>query len=146
MSDRLKQANALAKQAFACELGSARAQADVEAAYVRVWAKLEAQVGAIVGLVGYRALVGSSVAVTRERFPWLEPAPAMLRGAEQTKSILRCITAADPGEAEACNLALLTNVLALLCRFIGDDLVKTLLQRTWGDGKQGPRDPEPEGR
>ncbi len=96
----------------------------------RVTTKLSAGMTLLVSSDGYRALLGRALFLARAEYPVLDgvrvgTAGVYLEGLRET------------GGAYDALVALLAHVIALLARFIGDDLTGNLIRQRWPDAPLG---------
>lgn len=96
----------------------------------RVATKLSAGMTLLVSSDGYRALLGRALYLARAEYPVLEgfrvgTSDVYLAGLRETDA------------AHDALVAFLAHVIALLARFIGDDLTGNLIRQRWPDAPLG---------
>jgi hypothetical protein len=90
-----------------------------------------------VGPDGCHALFARALAETRPQYPALEKIQLRPRSEPYIEGIADSIMArGDPETAEALE-SMLTRLVELLGRLIGDDMAGKLIDRTFGDSEQG---------
>lgn len=107
----------------------ANARTPLEAAQ-RVTTKLASGMTVLVSSDGYRALLGRALYLARAEYPVLEgvvvgTSDVYLKGLRAT------------GAGHDALVAFLAHVIALLARFIGDDLTEKLIRQRWPDAPPG---------
>lgn len=101
----------------------------------RVTTKLSAGVTLLVSSDGYRALLGRALFLARAEYDVLD-------GVRVGTSDFSIEGLRETGTAHEALVAFLAHVIALLARFIGDDLTGKLIRQRWPDaplGASGPR-------
>lgn len=101
----------------------------------RVTTKLSAGITLLVSSDGYRALLGRALFLARAEY-------SVLDGVRVGASDFSLEGLRETGAAYEGLVAFLAHVIALLARFIGDDLTAKLIRRSWPDaplGASGPR-------
>ena len=101
----------------------------VEAAQ-RVTTKLSAGMTLLVSSDGYRALLGRALYLARAEHPVLD-------GFRVGRSEVYLEGLRETGAAYDALVAFLAQVIALLARFIGDDLTSNLIRQRWPDAPLG---------
>jgi hypothetical protein len=93
-----------------------------------------------VGHDGCHALFARALAETRPQYPALEKIQLRPRSELYIEGVADSImTSGDPATAEALE-SMLTRLVELLGRLIGDDMAGKLIDRTFGDPQQGSDD------
>jgi hypothetical protein len=125
----------LARWLLAHEMeGRPNAQTPLEGSQ-RVTTKLSAGITLLVSSDGYRALLGRALFLARAEY-------GVLDGVRVGASDFSLEGLPETGAAYEALVAFLAHVIALLARFIGDDLTAKLIRRSWPDaplGASGPR-------
>lgn len=106
--------------------GSAGGADECVTAAGRVYDKLQAQLGPLVGAAGVQALLVRSVKLTREEFSFLEV--DVLKGSTKLRASLQ---AQDPAVVTESAAALFATFFALLTTFIGERLTTQALRSAW---------------
>ncbi len=126
-SEKLELARALLSAESGAEATSSAA--NVAAAVDRIWVDLARHFARLIGDTGVHAVLERTISIASARWPWLivprEPldsGPRSLRGAFEGQTVATAVAAFDD---------LITTFIALLGRFIGDELVKRLLAEAW---------------
>jgi hypothetical protein len=94
--------------------------------------KLSAHFANLIGSAGMHALFDRSLALVRVEYPWLAAAIAAPTESRWTR-LQVCMDAQDPAVANEAAVELVATLLALVGRFIGDELVARLLTEIWPD-------------
>ena len=92
--------------------------------------KLSAGMILLVSSAGYRALLGRALYLARAEYPVLEGV-----GVGTSDVYLEDLRAT--GVRDDALVALIAHVIALLARFIGDDLTRKLVRQRWPDAPVG---------
>jgi hypothetical protein len=106
--------------------GAAGSDADSAAAAARVYDKLHAHLGPLIGAGGVRALMARSVKLSQGQFCFLEGAVV-----ESSTTLRKSLQAHDPAVALESAAALFGAFFALLATFIGERLTTQALRRAW---------------
>ena len=96
----------------------------------RVATKLSAGITLLVSSEGYRALLGRALYLARAEY-------AILDGVRVGTSDVYLEGLRETGAAYDAVAAFLAHVIALLARFIGDDLTANLIRQRWPDAPLG---------
>lgn len=96
----------------------------------RVTKKLSAGMTLLVSSDGYRALLGRALYLARAEYPILD-------GVRVGTSDVYLEGLREKGAAHDVLVAFLAHVVALLARFIGDDLTGNLIRQRWPDAPLG---------
>jgi hypothetical protein len=91
--------------------------------------KLRPDLAALMGSVGFRALLSRALALANAEVPWLRAvhvkADGSLEGLEELEAQV------DPDEIFEGGIVLLAQLLGLLVAFIGEDLTLRLVREVW---------------
>lgn len=135
--DTLPAITSSARKLLAHEIGDARTPEDVAAAATRACRKIADHFARLVGKAGVRALFERSVTLTAKSVPWLADAmraPASSadeRSEDEWASLRAALEAQKPKQAIETMVVLLATLLQLIARFIGNELVLSLLGELW---------------
>jgi hypothetical protein len=121
----------LARWLFAREMEDrANAGTPLEAAQ-RVTTKLASGMTVLVSSDGYRALLGRALYLARAEYPVLEGVVVGTSDVYLNKGLRAT------GAGHDALVAFIAHVIALLARFIGDDLTGKLIRQRWPDAPLG---------
>ena len=98
----------------------------------RACERLSLHFGNLVGSVGMQALFDRSLALVQVDYPWLAPAGGASTESRCTRLQAR-LDAQDPAASDEAAVELVTTLLALVGRFIGDELVTKILADLYPD-------------
>lgn len=127
----------LAHRIIIYQFGSARDADEVALATTKVFATLFTDLSFFLGDVGTVALIRRSLRLTEAAFPWL----LKMRGVEQQElvnAIGACLCEQKTDEAKKASIILLGSFLDLLGTFIGHELTRQIICRTWPDVRMSP--------
>jgi hypothetical protein len=96
----------------------------------RVTTKLSTGITSLVSSDGYRALLGRALYLARAEY-------SVLDGARVGTSGFSLEGIRETGTANEALVSFLAQVIALLARFIGDDLTTKLIRQSWPDAPLG---------
>ncbi|MDB4974570.1 MAG: hypothetical protein JWN48_2911 [Myxococcaceae bacterium] len=128
---------ALVRRVIALETRELHSIDDIGAALDGLFSRVHGLTAAMIGDVGYLALLERSLLKTEARFPALASTAA--RGSPIVWKPLAERAGAEAASAFAT--ALLIDVLSLLASFIGDDFVLRLLYRRWPALRDSRKEP-----
>jgi hypothetical protein len=94
-----------------------------------VGAKLRPHLAALMGNVGFRALLSRSLALANAEVPWLRAVHVKADGSIEGLDELEAQV--DPDEILEGGVVLLAQLLGLLVAFIGEDLTLRLVREIW---------------
>ncbi|HTM21259.1 MAG TPA: hypothetical protein VL172_12150 [Kofleriaceae bacterium] len=115
---------------LAGETGHDRSAAATAAGLVRACGKVLDQIAPLIGEAGACTLFARSLALTSMQFPFL--AEPRREPASRPGDPLRSrIAERDAATASAAAVALLTTLIGMLIRFIGEDLAVRLIRAAW---------------
>lgn len=120
----------LARWLLAQEMGDRTDPRTSVEAVERVTTKLSAGMTLLVSSDGYRALLGRALYLARAEY-------AVLDGVRVGTSDVYLEGLRETGGAHDAVVAFLAHVIALLVRFIGDDLTRNLIRQRWPDAPFG---------
>jgi hypothetical protein len=123
-----------ARALIANEVGERATPDAVAAGAARACEKLCLHLARIVGGTGILALFDRSVAVSRSEFPWL-PAASGASSAARWTELASALAGQPPAAALEAVAMVVTTLVELLGRLIGDDLTLRLLQELRPDGR-----------
>lgn len=106
--------------------GAADGAAECAEAAGRVYDKLDAHLGPLLGSAGVRALLGRSAKLTQGRFSFLEGAVV-----ESSTTLRECLQARDAAVATESAAVMFGTFFTLLTMFIGERLTTQALRRAW---------------
>lgn len=113
--------------------------AEVVAHALRIWARLAAHLGALIGEAGFCALYGRTMRLVMPHHPCFQRLGAS--GPSPTVDVLLAALgehlASDPEQAAAANAALLDTFTRQLSGLIGEALTTRLLNTAWADEPEG---------
>lgn len=106
--------------------GAAGSAVECATATGRVYDKLHAHLGPLVGPAGVQALLVRSVKLTQAEFPFLKV--DVLEGSTKLRE---CLQEQDPAVGAEAAAALLGTFFTLISNFIGERLMTQALRRAW---------------
>ena len=106
--------------------------AHVAAGAVRAYEQLSYHLARLIGELGIRTLLARSVVLASARFPWLASTiPVTVPADDPWSSLRTAMELQAPHTARDAFADLLSTLVGLLERLIGDRLVASLLQEVW---------------
>jgi hypothetical protein len=120
-----------ARQIFDSEVGEGTSAEQVATAAAQTFTKLSQHFSQRLGVTAVRALFDRSLMLTRPRFPWLVAAEAAPPSDAGWTRLRASLASQAPAVARDASLALLTTLLGLLGRLLGEALVLRLLYEVW---------------
>jgi hypothetical protein len=123
----------LAQRIFDRQLENRVDSAEVASAIEQTFARLEQPMMAMVGEVGFRAVMARALHLTRAALPKeaLPPSATAVSGSNGGWSV--AVESAGIERARVSAEALLAQVLGLMRSFIGEDLTVRTVRRAWTD-------------
>ena len=138
MTSASEQIRNLARRILAAE--AARDAGGVPAAgAIRVCAELQGPLTTLAGTAGYSSLLARALSLTRDHFPSLAGVVVRPDG-----TLDGFAEGGDASESDLGQVALVSNLLALLSTFIGDSLTLRLACTAWPEAITDRPDPERE--
>lgn len=120
---------ALARRVVDHEL--AAASRDLPAAGDRVLARLGEILSGLIGPAGLRALVLRSIHLTRAEHPWISPRDGEGEAVIALDDLRASVSREGEDGVREGIVALVANLVDLLCTFIGRGMTVRLVQRAW---------------
>ncbi|XXY45770.1 hypothetical protein WME91_37790 [Sorangium sp. So ce269] len=122
---------ALSRRIIERELAGREDPADIAAGIEGAFRRLYEVISTVIGPIGFQAVLARAVHLTRRTDPGFGACDVTCGETVVMKGLSGMIEREGATQASAAAVALLGNVIALLCSFIGEDLTFRLLHRGW---------------
>lgn len=129
MTQALPQMRTLAERLIAYEARGNKSSGTKTSAAFQVGEKLRPTLAALMGNIGFRALLSRALTLANAEVPWLRGVRVKADGTLEDLDEFEARV--DPGEIAEGNVVLLAQLLELLVAFIGEDLVLRLVREVW---------------
>jgi hypothetical protein len=129
MSRATPEMREFAERLIACETTGNRSLKTSTRAPLLVHERLRPHLAALMGTVGFRALLSRALALAHVEIPWLRGVHVKADGSLEGLSELEARVSRE--EFRAGCIVLLARFLGLLVTFIGEDLARRLMRELW---------------
>lgn len=121
-----------ARRLLAGEPGDGHSSQQVAERAIQAYERLAAHLSRLLGETGVQMLFSRSIAIASARIPWLHAARSSAEPPASARSALRAVMQEQEPESIAdAFVAILSALINLLQRLIGDGLVDRLLNEVW---------------